>query len=64
MAADGVHGVTVIFALVDVDAAKGPTQLAFTVPFNALDPARAPELEWRDGRPLHAVFANLPHLIS
>ena len=35
---DGVHGVTVIFALVDVDAAKGPTQLDFTVPFNALDP--------------------------
>ena len=25
-------------ALVDVDAAKGPTQLDFTVPFNALDP--------------------------
>ena len=33
---DAVHGLTVIFPLVDVDARKGPTQLDFTVPFNSL----------------------------
>jgi hypothetical protein len=32
---DGVHGMTVIFALEDVDLAKGPTQLDFTHPFNS-----------------------------
>ena len=22
------------------------------------------ELEWREGRPLHAVYVNIPHLVS
>jgi ectoine hydroxylase-related dioxygenase (phytanoyl-CoA dioxygenase family) len=33
---DAVHGLTVIFPLVDIDARKGPTQLDFTIPFNSL----------------------------
>jgi hypothetical protein len=33
---DGVHGLTVIFALADVDLPKGPTQLDFSIPFNSL----------------------------
>jgi hypothetical protein len=34
---DAERGLTAIFALVDVDVRKGPTQLDFTVPFNALE---------------------------
>jgi hypothetical protein len=33
---DGTHGLTVIFALVDVDQRKGPTEIDFTYPFNTL----------------------------
>jgi hypothetical protein len=32
---DGIYGMTVIFALEDVDLAKGPTQFDFTHPFNS-----------------------------
>ncbi|KAJ1462608.1 hypothetical protein M885DRAFT_610645 [Pelagophyceae sp. CCMP2097] len=36
---DGIHGLTVIFALVDVDAARGPTQLDFAHTFLDVDGA-------------------------
>jgi hypothetical protein len=37
---DGSHGLTVIFALADVDSKKGPTQLDFTFPYNHLDASK------------------------
>lgn len=33
---DSAHGITVIFALVDIDLAKGPTEIEFITPFNSL----------------------------
>mmetsp|Transcript_2865 Transcript_2865/g.5179 ORF Transcript_2865/g.5179 Transcript_2865/m.5179 type:complete len:329 (+) Transcript_2865:175-1161(+) len=33
---DSAHGITVIFALVDIDLAKGPTEIEFITPFNCL----------------------------
>merc|ERR1711957_278074 len=33
---DAPRGLTVIFAVVDVDVQKGPTQMDFTIPFNAI----------------------------
>jgi len=34
---DGLRGVTAIFSMVDVDVAKGPTELDFEVPFLSID---------------------------
>lgn len=34
---DGLRGVTAIFSMVDVDVAKGPTELDFDVPFLSID---------------------------
>jgi hypothetical protein len=59
---DGDHGLTVIFALADVDLPKGPTQLDFTIPFNSLQEGggKIKVLEHVSFPCLHVVF-DLPH---
>ena len=56
---DSAHGITVIFPLVDVDMAKGPTELEFTTPFNSLDEAGS-KIKEKDSVAPDSVHAVMP----
>ena len=59
---DSAFGVTVIFALVDVDLAKGPTEIEFTTAFNSLglDETSSAKIKQRSSLSPEAVHAVLP----
>ena len=56
---DGTYGLTVIFALVPVDARKGPTQIDFTYPRNALREG-APKVKRKDPEAPDSCRAAMP----
>lgn len=60
---DSAHGLTVIFALVDIDLAKGPTEIEFTTPFNSLGhaaSAASAKIKCRHSAAPESVHAVLP----
>jgi len=56
---DAVHGLTVIFPLVDVDARKGPTQLDFTSHFNSVHQDKG-KVKHRDPEAPPMALAAMP----
>lgn len=59
---DSAHGITVIFALVDIDLAKGPTEIEFITPFNGLghDKASSGKVKQKNSASPAAVHSVLP----
>jgi ectoine hydroxylase-related dioxygenase (phytanoyl-CoA dioxygenase family) len=55
---DAMHGITVIFPLCDMTLQKGPTQLDFTTPFNALREGSGKVKRRQD--PLEQAYAAIP----
>ena len=58
---DSAHGLTVIFALVEIDLPKGPTEIEFTTPFNSLGvDMHTAKIKQKDKLSPESVHACLP----